>query len=202
MLLRLRGTQQMWRSWNQEAQREPASIIMLNISGRFQSVRTGSFIPSAQVLVVRKVLCAFCRATDWPRLEGIIQSNLLWERNRGDCSNLVQLYLESLQWWRLHLGRLFQWVIVLTVKCLCVTLCFVSALWVWFFYSLLTGYDFSWFFSWEKTSRVGFLVYGCRGPLDGAGMSGAGQARPLIMGHLVLCTTNNCASCSLYLIDF
>lgn len=55
---------------------------MINISGWFQSVRTGSFIPLAQVLVVRKVLCAFRGATDWPRLEEIVWFSLLWERER------------------------------------------------------------------------------------------------------------------------
>lgn len=43
---------------------------MINISGCF---RVGSFVPLAQVPLVRRVLCAFYRVIGQPRLEGILK---------------------------------------------------------------------------------------------------------------------------------
>lgn len=109
-------------------------------------------------------------------------------------------------------------MIVLTVKNLFLILCFVSAPAVYFFYLLLSGCDFSQFLRCKKKkiNQCGFLgltasrfaasggdlallllvgkihvlvVLRCRGPADGAGISGAGGAQPLMIWPLLLCTS-------------
>lgn len=107
-------------------------------------------------------------------------------------------------------------MIVLTVKNLFLILCFVSAPAVYFFYLLLSGCDFSQFPGAKKKNQCGFLgltasrfaasggdlallllvgkihvlvVLRYRGPVDGAGISGAGGAQPLMIWPLLLCTS-------------
>lgn len=157
---------------------------------------------------------------DWKRLSGSVFRG---KGSESDCRNLVQLYLEDLQWWRLH--HFPEEVIPMSDSLFSLSNAFFLhyALFLpyecnFFFYSLLSGFVWQWtmFFSvflagiksaW--VSQLNSILFCCLwygsgtfAALQNSHLGSDGMQRTFgwcrdVWGWTSL-TTGNGASCSLY----